>query len=60
MKIVRSFLCSVLVAQNVLYSTIVMVYFKLKSMFVFVIAIRNTARKNNCNKGKLNMGVSIF
>ena len=32
--IVRSFLCSVSVAQNVLYSTIVMVYFKQKSYVV--------------------------
>ena len=32
--IVRLFLCSVSVAQNVLYSTIVMVYFKLKSYVV--------------------------
>ena len=34
MQIVRSFLCSVEMAQNVLYSTIVMVYFKLKSYVV--------------------------
>jgi hypothetical protein len=32
--IVRLFLCSVEVAQNVLYSTIVMVYFKQKSYVV--------------------------
>ena len=42
-----------------LYSTIVMVYFKLK-IYVCVIAICNTAMKTDYNRGKLSMGVSLL